>query len=383
MKKITVGLFIDVFYPMIDGVVSVVDNYAKRLVKYCNVVVFAPSYNKEFNDNIFPYKVVRCKSIKVPTIDYSLPIVDSNFKEELNKYKLDIVHIHSPFTLGKLGVKYAKKNNIPCVVTMHSQFKQDFMRTFKNDKVASFLTKNIVIKLYDKCDESFAVSNTVAHLFHEDYGYRKLPKVINNATDMIPIDKKEADSYINSLYNINKDTKVLLFVGRINKLKNIFFIVDALKAIGDKLDYKMLFVGTGGDLEDLSKYIMKNNLEDKVILCGKVTDRNLLAKYYSRADLFLFPSMYDTSSLVQVEAASQKTPTLFIKGAVTCSNITDKENGYISENDPKKYGRYIVDILKNKKMYNEVAKKCYNDLYISWDTQVEKLYKEYLNIIGE
>ena len=37
MKKITIGIFNDSFYPMIDGVVMVVDNYAKRLSKYANV----------------------------------------------------------------------------------------------------------------------------------------------------------------------------------------------------------------------------------------------------------------------------------------------------------------------------------------------------------
>ena len=40
MKK--VGLFIDTWYPMVDGVIKVVDNYARRLIQYCDVVVFCP-----------------------------------------------------------------------------------------------------------------------------------------------------------------------------------------------------------------------------------------------------------------------------------------------------------------------------------------------------
>ena len=43
-NKITIGIFSDSFYPMTDGVVMVVDNYARRLAKYANVIVFAPSY---------------------------------------------------------------------------------------------------------------------------------------------------------------------------------------------------------------------------------------------------------------------------------------------------------------------------------------------------
>ena len=49
-KKITIGLFIDTFFPMIDGVTMVVDNYAKRLSEYANVIVFAAV----FPSNEFP-----------------------------------------------------------------------------------------------------------------------------------------------------------------------------------------------------------------------------------------------------------------------------------------------------------------------------------------
>ena len=143
-KKITIGLFTDVFYPMTDGVVMVVDNYAKRLMKYANVIVFAPRYiGKEFDDSIFNYKVVRCISLKVPFIDYSLPIpkMDNKFIQELKNYHLDIVHIHSPFTVGEAGITYAKKNNIPVVGTMHSQYKQDFLRAVRNDYFATTLNK--------------------------------------------------------------------------------------------------------------------------------------------------------------------------------------------------------------------------------------------------
>ena len=111
MDKLKIGLFIDTFFPMIDGVVMVVDNYARRLCKFANVTVFAPAIpNKNFDDSSLPYKVVRAKSFPLFFIDYSLPLpdLDNNFKEELKNNKLDIVHIHSPFTIGKVGIKYAK-----------------------------------------------------------------------------------------------------------------------------------------------------------------------------------------------------------------------------------------------------------------------------------
>lgn len=328
-KKITIGLFGDSFFPMADGVIMVMDNYARRLCKYANVIVFVPEYlTKKYDDSIFPYKVVRCHSVKVPFLDYSvsIPKLDAKFMRKLNKYKLDIVHVHSPFTLGRAGLTYAKKHHVPCIATMHSQFKQDFQRAVKSDILATKLNNNLM-KFFNKCDECWAVNSEVARIYYEDYHYKCLPKVMNNATEMLPVkSEKEAINYINKKHNIKNNEKVFLFVGRINKLKNIFFIADALKAVKEKdkkLKFKMIFVGTGQDENDLLNYINELGISDNVIMAGKITDREELAKYYARADLFLFPSLYDASSIVQIESASQKTPGVFLKGSVTSATVTE------------------------------------------------------------
>ena len=387
-KKITVGLFIDVFYPMTDGVVMVVDNYAKRLAKMCNVIVFCPRYiGEDYDDTIFNYKVVRCRSLKVPFLDYSLPVpkMDSGFQNSLNDYHLDIVHIHSPFSIGEAGIKYAKKNKIPIIGTMHSQFWQDFKRAVKTDTLANTLTKT-VIRTFNKCDECWAVNSEVARIFHEDYGYKKLPKVMNNATEMKPVkDFQKACNLINEKYHL-KNEKVFIFVGRINALKNIFFIVNALKIVSEKkkdLNFKMFFIGCGQDEEDLKKLIIENGLEDKIMLVGKISDRKLLASFYARSDLFLFPSLYDSSSIVQIEAASQKTPVLFIEGAATTATVTNNVNGFIAPNDTLAYANEIINIMNNQNLLKEVSENAYRDLYKNWDDKINEVYDKYLKIISK
>jgi len=385
--KITIGLFIDTYYPMIDGVFMVVDNYAKRLLKYANVIVFAPEIpGAKYDDSKFEYKVVRCKSIRLPIIDYSLPVpkLDRKFIKELNNYKLDVVHIHSPFTIGKIGIDYAKRHNIPTIATMHSQYKQDFLRAVKVNWVANKLIK-VIIKQFNRCDECWAVNSEVARIFHAEYHYKILPKVMNNATEMNLIDNpEEAYSYINKKYNIQKDEKIFLFVGRINTLKNIFFIANSLKELkelNNHLKFKMLYVGSGQDEEKLKKWIKDNKMENEIILCGKVTDRKLLAEYYARADLFLFPSLYDASSIVQIEAASQKTPTLFIEGSATTATIEDGRNGFLSENNELEYAKKIIEIMENEKMYRDVSENCYKELYKNWDDTIKEVYDKYKEFI--
>lgn len=387
MRRLKIGLFIDTFFPMVDGVVMVVDNYARRLTKYADVTVFAPSVpRKSYDDSILPYKVVRCKSMPVPFLDYSLPVpnIDSNFKKELENSNLDIVHIHSPFTIGKIALKYAKKNNIPIIATMHSQYKQDFKRAVKFEFLANMLTRNL-IKVFDECTECWAVNNEVAKIFYEEYGYKELPYVQNNATDMMIIEnREEADKEINEKYSISSGEKVFLFVGRINILKNILFIADALKIVKDDgYKFKMLFVGNGQDEEKLKEKIQELNLNNDVILCGRVTDRELMKKIYARADLFLFPSLYDASSLVQIEAASQKTPTIFIEGSATSATVSNNVNGVIAKNDVQDYAKAIEKLITDNAFYKVVSDGAYRDLYKNWDDKVKEVYEKYTSYIEE
>lgn len=387
-NKITIGLFIDTFFPMIDGVTMVVDNYAKRLTKYANVIVFAPEYPKaQYDDSKFLYKVVRCKSVKMPIIDYSLPMpkIDKKFMHELNNTKLDIVHIHSPFTIGKIGVEYAKKNNVPAIATMHSQYKKDFLRAVKFESLANLLTR-VIIRQYNKCDECWAVNSEIAKIYYEEYKYKKLPKVMGNATDMKLVENMEqAKKLINEKYNISPDEKVFLFVGRINNLKNVFLIANSLKILKEKYNpkFKMLFVGSGQDEDELESIIDKNNMNQDIIMCGKISDRELLANIYASADLFLFPSLYDASSIVQIEAASQKTPTLFVEGAATTATITENVNGFISQNNEEDFAEKINEIINNKALYDSVCENVYKDIYINWDSQVSKVFDSYMEIISE
>ena len=386
-NKITIGLFIDTFFPMVDGVTAVVDNYAKRLVKYAYVIVFAPEYpTLEYDDDTLPYKVVRCKSVRVPFVDYMwpLPEIDSDFKKELDKYHLDIVHIHSPFGVGRAGIAYAQKHNIPAIGTMHSQYKKDFKRSLKLDVLADSFTER-AMKVFNACDECWAVNKEVGRIYFEEYGYKKMPAVMNNATDMMPVDDiNEAKDTINKLYNIDESDHVFLFVGRINKLKNIFFIVESLnilKKTHPDFKFKLLFVGSGQDEDELKEYIADNKLGNDIIMCGKITDKPLLAKHYARAELFLFPSLYDCSSIVQIEAASQKTPAVFLRGAATAAEITDNVNGFLCENDSAKYAEKIFNVISDTSLYNKVCENTFNDLYINWDDAILNIYNKYLEFI--
>ena len=378
-----VGMFVDTYFPMIDGVINVVHNYSKRIQgDEFEVIVFCPKLNKKYIDD-FPYRVVRCKSVKIFFLDYSLPLpkLDRKFKRILKGSQLDIVHIHSPFGIGKMGLWYAKKHHIPVIASLHSQFEQDFYRATHSKSVTKSMLK-VVTKVYNQCDACFAVNERVAEIFH-GYGVKKMPGVVFNCTDLTPVeDGAAANRLVNETYSLKEDQPVFLFVGRITALKNIYLIVDALAQLKD-MDFKMLFVGSGQDEAELLRRVEKNGLTEKVVMTGRISDREMLKALYHRANLFLFPSVYDTNSLVQIEAASQKTPTLFGEGTATSFLVKNNVNGFIAPLDATGYAERLREILSDKETYDKVCDGAHRDLYFVWEHSVEQIKQIYRDLIAE
>ena len=370
---------------MVDGVIKVVDNYARRLTQYCDVEVFCPAtrgFSKEDDDKL-PYKVVRCNSLPLIHYDYDIPTpaLDPLFEAQLIRSGIDLVHIHSPFAVGLSGVLYAKLHDLPVVATLHSQYKQDFEKPLKF-KPALDIAMDRIMRVFNACDECWAVNGGIKDLYVNEYGLTAPCRVRLNATDHRPVeDPAEAARIVNEKYGIPEDATVFLFVGRINFIKNIDFTVRALakaKEMGLS-NFRMLFAGKGQDEDKLSALVRELGLTEEVVMCG-LTDREMLQNLYSRAKLFLFPSLYDANSLVQIEAACQGTPTVFLEGARTAATVTAGVNGYISAPGEENYARMIMDILADPEGYARICAAARRDLYHNWDDVVREVYHDYCRL---
>ncbi len=128
-------------------------------------------------------------------------------------------------------------------------------------------------------------------------------------------DKENVD-LINETLDINDDAPVFLFVGRLMWYKGLKLILDALKISKEKGDkFHMVIVGDGADGKDIQQYAEDLGLKDYCIFTGAVQDRELLRAYYTRADMFLFVSTYDTNGIVVREAAACGLGSVLIKGS--------------------------------------------------------------------
>ena len=317
-----------------------------------------------FNDEELPYKVIRIKSHKIPFMEYKIVNIKGEFSKEyksLMKIKFDIVHIESPFNIGKLGIKISKDKNIPCIGTLHTRFDYEVGRIIKNKFLVNYITKKI-INVFNKTDKCIVVNDPLVDEIKK-YGYKYEPVVIYNGTDMNPLrHKKEKIDKVNKLYNLNENDTVLLFVGRIIK-------------------FKMLFAGEGPESDKLKNMIDKYNINDCVILTGKITDRVLLSSIYLRSNLLLFPSVFDTSSLVRIEASVNETPGLFIEESMVGMTVKDNYNGYLSKEDIYLYKNRIKEIMSDKKQLFMVSKRAKRTLGMSYSNVAKKINSLYLEEI--
>ena len=161
-------------------------------------------------------------------------------------------------------------------------------------------------------------------------------------------------------------------------------MADALQILKEQgEDFKMLIVGSGFDLEKYQKIITEMGLDDKVIFVGPVSDRELLQGYYLRSDLFLFPSTFDTSSLVPIEAAAHKLPTLLIKDSYTAENIVDDFNGFLAEERAEAFAEKIKQIMHTEGLYEKIGEEASRSVYRSWEMVAEEVLEKYKQIVKE
>lgn len=376
--RIFSGQFNDSYFPVIDGVVNVTKNYALHLERlHGNCVIAAPDYpeaDKADND-----RIIRCTSFAIPgkpPYRYALPFSDYNFRKAIQSLKFDILHAHSPFSIGKYALWLSGKKGIPIVATFHSKYYDDILQETGIEKVARIWT-NRIVKFYNKTDQVWTVNEASKKTLME-YGYKGSIEVVRNAVDTEFLEEA-------SVLSNNKrksPVPVFLFVGQLVWQKNLKMLLDALSIVKSKgHSFKLIVIGKGNAELQIKDYAAKLNLSGNIVYKGSVKDRKKLAYLYSQADLFLFPSVYDNAPLVVMEAAALKCPSLVISGSNASEGIYNNINGFLSKNHPLSYSETIIDIMYNSNLLIEAGVHASETLCRSWDNVMDEVSLRYCELI--
>lgn len=382
-NKLKVLMGIDCYFPSVDGVVQTMHNYLLELNKENEGYSIAPILKKKFEGEL-PYKNFWCKSIYVPIYGerYPTPNKDKKLNAEIDNLNLDIVHMHSPFAICNYGVKITRKKGIPIVATFHTKFRDAFYDKLKNKRLTESLCKKIGKNL-NKVDEVFIANESMLEELRS-YGYTGKVSYMPLGTEWEKSQKEQSSiDLVNNTYNIGKDEITFSFVGRLEKVKNIDFTLNALKQLKEQnYQFKFIIVGKGPELENLKLQIEKSGLSNNVIITGFI-ERSMLKAIYSRTDVLLFPSDFDTFGLVKVEASAFDTPTLTLENSCAGYGIIDNENGYLIKNDLNDYVEKLKHIIANKADIVQIGKRAGETLYINWHEATQKLIKKYKDLIAE
>lgn len=376
----TVGLFTDSFSPMIDGVATVVKNYASEMHKLgLPVCVVAPSCQTTVNE---PFTVFRYASLALPLrkpYRAGLPFADYVIYNKLQNSNLGIIHAHSPFYSGNIALNFARKHKIPLIATFHSKFKDNFTKIIPSEFIVNQIIKKLV-SFYEQADEVWIPQRSVEATIRE-YGYKGKVEVIENGCDFAqPRDVGLHKHLAREKLGIFPSETMYLFVGQHIYEKNIELILRALEKI-KHTDFKMFFVGAGYAEKNFRKFASQLNICNKVEFVSLIEDREQLAEYYAAADLFLFPSLYDTSAIVVREAAAFATPSVIIRNSTISEIIVDNQNGFLTENTVLSFAEKLIFLQNEKQKLVQAGRSAQATLTRSWENITAEVTERYANLI--
>lgn len=377
-----IGLFCDVFPPIMDGVAVCVQNYAYWMQKKAGNVTLVTPHKNNAHYKDYPYEILDWMSVPVigrePYVT-GIPQIDPVFQYKLLQRKFKIVHAHSPFSTGVLAMQVAKLSGVPFVATFHSKFKDDFKKEVHSDFIVNQMIK-VVVDFFNKADEVWVPQESVKEVIRE-YGYKGPLEVVENGTDLVADYPESYFQDARASLGVKPEEFMMLFVGQHIWQKNTRLVIDALERLKD-VPYRMFFVGTGYAAEEMRQLVHEKGLDSKVTFVGVITEREKIVKYYAAADLFLFPSLYDNAPLVVKEAAALHTPAIMVEGSTAATIIRDGENGFLSAGTLESFSDKVRSLIANREMVRKAGLGASHTIARSWEDVVDEVLDRYAALIA-
>ncbi len=351
-----IGLFTDTYPPFINGVSTSVYMLKKALEKKGHQVFVVTLNNETFHykfdeDNT----VIRIPGLPIGIYDYRVtsvyPIRAMNI---IRKWKLDVIHSHTEFSVGTFARFVARQFNIPLVHTYHTLYEDYIYYITKgyfdkpSKKIVEYLT-------HFYCDttanELIVPTKKIYDLFKEKYNVEKNIYIIPTG---IEIDRfyaeniKEEDvDEVRKKIGISKNDFNIIFVGRIAQEKNIELLLNGQKLINEKnKKINLIIIGDGPDMDNYKSMSKSLGIDNNVFFVGKVPWEDI-PKYYRAANVFATASTSETQGLTVIEAMAASIAPICIDDESFRNTVVDGLNGRIFKTKTE-YVEIVLELSKNK-----------------------------------
>jgi 1,2-diacylglycerol 3-alpha-glucosyltransferase len=356
-----IGFFTDSYLPATHGVEVSIETFRTNLEKAGHkVFVYAPAVPGYTDTN---RRVFRLKSVRVidnPEMRLAFPVVQDGHLRELVRLKLDIVHVHTPFTVGLLGKYIATHQGIPILYTHHTHYPEYAKAYLKERVVLPHLAQSLSAWFGNVSDTVIAPSPKIKAILRA-YGVHKPIHVLPTGLRLrqfrrTPTCARKARA-LRAQLAIGPGAKVLLFVGRLGTEKNIEFLVRAFEALRTKRrDVHFVLVGDGPIRSRLQSLVTRLALNDAVVFAGPVAHGEIAA-YYQAADLFVFSSLTDTQGIVVLEAIASGLPVVALRDEAFTLMVKNGRNGFLVRPtaSPTQFARRIAVLLQDQRTWRTFA----------------------------
>ncbi|MGD7023380.1 glycosyltransferase [Rossellomorea vietnamensis] len=272
--------------------------------------------------------------------------IESSMKDTAG---IDFIHAHTIFSDGGTAYKLHQKYGTPYIVNVRNTDINFFY------KYAVHL-RPFMYKILKNAKGIVFLSHA-----YKEKTFSLLPaEVSEDIKDKCHVIPNGIDDYWHSLNtpvkSKNPDKLDLLFVGLIDKNKNLSSVIRACAILADQGKDVTLHVAGSGPYEERNRELSKElKIQDRVKFHGYINEKTAIAGLMEKSDIFVMPSFRETFGLVYIEAMSKGLPVLYSEGQGIDGFFPDGEVGFSV--DPETPGSIVNSIEKIVQDYKGISSR--------------------------
>ncbi len=386
-----IAMFSDCYFPTINGVSTAIRTLSQKLLDNGHQVLIVipqhPDAHPE-NEGLFGHNLrflrLRSKPCRWDADNReACPGVFAKW-DSLRDFSPDIIHIHTPFVVGRLGISWARKLKVPCVFTYHTMWESytHYLPVMPHF-LAVFMARRMSKKFCNNCNAVIAPSNYVTNYLQKKLRIKRPIKTIPSGIDISLFnggDMCEAAKYIPKVGATH-----LLYVGRLAQEKSLDFVWKVFARLRPRYPaLRLVVVGDGpyrSHLEGLTKIY---RLDDSIIFVGW-KPRERLKHFYALARCMVFASQTETQGMVLGEAQAAGVPVVAVRCAGAEESIRDGVSGFLVDaDDVDGFAECITRIIENGDVFNSMSRaaRAWANMFNS-DDMTEKVCSCYKELIDK
>ena len=351
-------------YPHIGGMEQVVSqiNDALPSDEYEKEVLCCSNETPSSVENGVKY--TRCKFL----FEFASNTISPEFLWRLSKVDTDILHYHMPFIFAVICHFIAR----PKYKKLYISYISDIVGYDKYMKPFWGIYKRF-ISLADKIHIMFPWFKDDSFMLEE---VKDKCVCIPHGISLAPVHVDE--SRVQQIKGKYSGKKILFSLGRHVKYKGFKYAIEAMKYVDNAV---YLLGGSGPLTSEFEEYIENNNLKDKVILLGRLSDEELNL-YYQACDIYLFPSCMPSEvfGIVQLEAMKYSKPIINTDLGTGVNYVSiDGETGItVEKENPKAIADAINKLLNDNNLrlqYGQNARKRVEQVFD--EEKVKEQFREF------